>query len=708
MKNLQNFILEIGTEEIPARFMPEILASLKELAERELKANRLEFQSLKVWGTLRRLILSIENLAPGQPDLTEEIKGPPKQVAFDSQGQPQPAALGFARAQKVSVKDLFTKTLDGREYLFVKLVRKGQKTEKILPEILFKICTSLYLPLSMRWADGVHKFIRPVHWILALYGERLINFNWAGQKSGRLTFGHCFLKPGQQKIPAAKKYFSVLEKSGVVADPEARRQLILKKLKKLNALVPEYLLEETVYLVEAPEAILGSFDKKFLSLPAQILELAMEKYQKYFPLKDKNEFVVVVDGLPTGELRKIKIKNIKSGNEKVLTARLTDARFFYEHDLKTPLENNLEKLKGLLFYKNLGTMFDKVGRSSRIVSALIEAANLKGTETEKTLTGALKLFKNDLVTALVGEIDLLQGIAGSLYARAQGFSEKVAQAIEEHYKPRFSGDSLPESLAGQILAVADKIDTLVAFFAAGLKPTGSSDPFALRRQATGLISILTAEKSRLNFGSLEDLTNLTFEILKNQSRESAGRIRLSEKITPTAFFRDLEDFLFQRLKQNLLEEKFRYDLVEAVLARGLKMPVFILKNLRSLLSVVTKEASKTEDFKKFVETAVRVKRLAAQGQPGSVNQELLKENSERILWDIYQKIKPNFEKNLSSLNWTEAFFELKEFVRPVDNFFVEVLVMHQDEAIKTNRLALLQALDGLFRELADFEKVVLG
>lgn len=703
----KNFILEIGTEEIPARFCAGILNDLKEIAQKELTASNLKFEKLETSGTCRRLVLWIENLAASQPNIEEEIKGPPKQVAFDTKGKPMPPAIGFAKTQNIPLSQLYARVLDGREYLFAKIKKIGQKTEKILPEILTKILNKLYLPISMSWGSGDHKFIRPVHWILALFGEKIIPFEWAGQKAGKITFGHFFLNPRAQKIDSPEKYFAAVEKNGVIIDPEKRKKNIMKLLERAGAEIPLDLLEETVFLVEKPEAVVGEFEKKFLALPAPILKLAMEKYQKYFPVKEKNQFVVIVDGLPEGELKKIKIKNIRGGNEKVLTARLTDARFFYEHDLKIPIADNLEKLKGILLYKNLGNMYDKVERVGQLVGYLLEASRLKGTACEKILAESLRLFKNDLVSLLVGEIDSLGGIAGGLYAQAQGYPKEVALAIEEHYLPRFAGDLLPKTQAGEILAMADKVDTLVTFLAAGYEPSGSSDPFGLRRLALGIILIATSAASSLNFGQLENLVEVAYEILKAQAQEPVRRIKLSEKISRAKLFAALGEFIFQRLRQNLIQEKFRYDLVEAVLAGGLKIPLRNLKNIRLLLDSLSK-AAKEDWFKKFVETAVRVKRLGASGKTAEVNEEIFREKSEAVLWDVCRKIKPNFAASASAGNWSEAIFELKQLIKPVDQFFIDVLVMDKDETLRANRLALLLQIDGLFRQMADFEKVVIS
>jgi glycyl-tRNA synthetase beta chain len=699
-----NALLEIGCEEIPARFMLGLLEDLKRKAEEKLKQKRLAFEKIETFGTYRRLVLYVENLPPKQTDLVEEVKGPPAEMAFDASGKPTQAALGFAQAQKVSPKELFLRTLGHKNYVFAKVTRRGKPTPKVLQELFPEILSSLYLPLAMRWGDLDFKFIRPIHWILALYHHQVIKFSWGGVKSSNLTFGHRYgkIKDQRSKIKRADflTFKKILSKLEVIVDHEERKELIRKKIEeaakkaKARAQVDEELLNEVTFLVENPVAYVGNFKRDFLSLPQEVLIISMKKNQKYFPLLDKEgkllaKFIVITDGC--------KNPKVVEGNEKVLSARLSDARFFFEEDQKIPLKLRIPDLEGIAFFEKLGNMYHKVERIAKLSQWIGE--RMKFSEENLSLIKRIAEFsKADLTTKMVFEFPELQGIMGREYALRAGEDPRVAQGIFEHYLPRFAADKIPESLEGAVVALADRFDSLVGAFSAGYIPTGSEDPYGLRRAAHGIIRIILEKKIDLLLDETIEHAYKLYEPVFLGYLFSKGETGYQDfpKIKKA-----LLDFIAVRFKPLLLEKGIRYDLADAALF-----------DFNDLLDVQEKclalnSVLKEEWFKGVVLSADRVSRLAQGAPREQVLEHDLVEQEEKELYQLYLKINYEVNDKIKKEKWLEATQTLTKLTDPIELFFEKVLVMHEDERLKTNRLALLKSLGKLYLSVLDFRKIVI-
>ncbi|MEE8638592.1 MAG: glycine--tRNA ligase subunit beta, partial [Candidatus Margulisiibacteriota bacterium] len=495
---MSNALLEIGCEEIPARFMPGFLEDLKQKAEEKLRRERIGFGKIQTLGTYRRLTLYVEDISPKQEDLCEEVKGPPAERAFDASGKPTQAALGFAKSQKVSLDALTVQTVGKKNYVFAKVLHKGKPTEKVLSSIFPEIISSLYQPLAMRWGEVDFKFIRPIHWIAALCGYKIVKFTLAGIKSSDKTEGHRYAKNPKSAIrnPNIENYKKILAKLGVVVDQEERKELIRQKVAavakkaKVEALIEEDLLNEVTFLVEDPAAYPGKFNQEFLKIPQEVLITSMKKNQKYFPAVDRAgklmaKFVVVTDGCRNPK--------VVEGNQKVLSARLSDAKFFFEEDKKLPLKVRIPDLERIAFFEKLGTISHKIERMGKLSEWIGKRLGLEkeGLKTARRIT---ELCKADLTTKMVYEFPELQGVMGREYALLSGEDPKVAQGIFEHYLPRCAEDKLPRSSEGTVVALADRIDSLVGCFSVGAIPTGSEDPYGLRRAVHGIIRIVLEKK----------------------------------------------------------------------------------------------------------------------------------------------------------------------------------------------------------------------
>jgi len=686
-----NALLEIGCEEIPARFMPDFLADLKNKAVEKLQQERVSFSDVKTLGTYRRLTLIIEDLTKKQADLSEEVKGPPADRAFDPSGRPTQAALGFAASQKVSVDDLIVKTVGGKNYVFANIVKKGKSTEKVLAEIFPAIINSLCQPLAMRWGDVDFKFIRPIHWIVALCGAKVVKFKLAGITSGNKTSSHRFgnnvgtgLVPvrtnGQPRGLSLRSYKKFLLKLGVIVDQEERkgkiRQMVEAAAQKIgaSALIEVDLLDEVTYLVENPIVYVGKLNAEFLKIPQDVLITSMKKNQKYFPLIDQSgklqaKFVVVTDGC--------KNKGVVEGNQKVISARLADAKFFFEDDIKLPLKGRLAELERIAFFEKLGTMADKVNRVIKLAEWI--GKRLKCDEASlKTIKRIAQLSKADLTTKMVYEFPVLQGIMGREYALLSGEGPKVARGIAEHYLPRFAGDKLPQSIEGIVVALADRLDTLVGCFSIGAIPTGSVDPYGLRRAVNGIIRIILDKKIDL--------------LLDELIEHGGGAVTVQ---------RQLLAFIGGRLKPILLEKGIRYDIVEAALA-----------NFNDILDAVEKaealtQAGRQKWFAGVVQSAERVARISKDVPCEEVVASDLVEKEEKELFDLYMKVNWEVGEAINKEEWARAVQSLVKLTDPLESFFDKVLVMHKDERIKLNRLALLKSLERMYFRVADFSKVVL-
>ncbi|MBU1027003.1 MAG: glycine--tRNA ligase subunit beta [Candidatus Margulisbacteria bacterium] len=697
-----NALLEIGCEEIPARFMPGFLADLKAKAEEKLRAERIGFGQVITLGTYRRLTLYIENIAEQQEDLHDEVKGPPVDRAFDAQGKPTQAVIGFAKSQKVSMANIIRKPFGNKEYVFAKISKKGKSTEKVLTEVFPEIIKALYQPLAMRWGELDFKFIRPIHWIVALCGAKIVKFKLAGIASGNKTQGHRYnkLKSENLKVKTVEllSYKKTLLKLGVVVDQEERKKLIKKDVEAVakkagaKALIESDLLDEVTYLVEDPIAYVGTINKEFLQIPQDVLITSMKKNQKYFPLLDSKgkllaKFVVVTDGC--------KSKTVVEGNEKVLSARLSDAKFFFEEDKKLPLKMRKADLDNVAFFENLGSISAKTERMAKLSAWIGKRLGFD----EKTIENAKKiseLCKADLTTKMVYEFPVLQGIMGKEYALLSGEDPKVAEGIFEHYLPRFADDKLPQSNEGLTVALADRIDSLVGCFSVGAIPTGSVDPYGLRRAANGIIRIILEKKLDLLLDEAFEHSYKSYEPIFKSSNKPEKGYQLFGKVNG-----QLIEFVSARLKPILLDKGIRYDVVAAALAQ-----------FNDILDTVSKAEVMNglvaqKWFSGIVVSADRICRIAKNAKPGEVNEQLLVDNEEKALFAEYMQVNWAVGEAVNSENWAKAIKALSGLTPAVEAFFEKVLVMHEDEKLKTNRLTLLKALEKLYLRVADFQQIVL-
>jgi glycyl-tRNA synthetase beta chain len=686
-------LLEIGTEELPAQFVPPALADLKERATQLLKDARLNHGSIKTLGTPRRLMLWVEKVADQQAPVATEVMGPSKAIGFDAQGQPTKAAIGFAGSQSVPVTALEIRTTPRGDYLFAVKKVPGRETAQLMPGVLSELVGSLSFPKTMRWNDTGVRFARPIRWLLARYGGKAVRFQFAGLKAGDTTVGHRFLSRGRpHRIKDVRSYEKTLERAGVIVDPERRRAIIVSQIERIAKQKrgvlhrDDALLEQAVFSVEMPQAIIGSFNPKYLDLPKDVLMTVMKAHQGYFSLLAKDgsllpHFVAVVNMRGSDA-------TIRAGNERVLAARLADAKFFFDEDRKTRLESRLEKLKGVTFHQKLGTLYQKVGRVTALATKVADA--IGDLDTVEQCRQAAKLSKADLVTGMVGEFPMLQGIMGREYALHDHEPKAVADAIAEHYLPRFADDVIPTSLSGKILSLADRIDTLTAFFSVGLVPSGSQDPFALRRHAYAVIRILVEGELSL---WLNEAIQDAVRLLKEQG------IPVDDKASG-----ELQRFFSERLRYYAQEAaKLRGDLVEAVLARS-QTGAFDPRDILVRSQVLQSFAARPE-FESLVIAFKRAENITKTQGEDKVDVALLKDEAEKGLYTTVcaaEDVMPGLIKDAKYKDALEALVALKG---PIDAFFNGVMVMVEDETLRRNRLALLVRVRNLFRQYADFSKV---
>ena len=689
---MEKLLFEIGTEEIPAKFMPGILAQLKELAEKKMDELRIPYEAVRVYGTPRRMTFIADGVAEHQADSTVEAKGPSVQIAFKD-GEATKAAQGFARGQGVAVEDLEVR--DG--YVFAVKHLAGQEVEALLPGLLQDILTSLNFPKTMRWADFDFRFVRPIRWMVALFGDKVVPVEITGVKSGNITRGHRFLRPEgvedntRVEVANAAAYEEVLMNHFVMVDQDARRELIRQQVTDLaveeggHAEIDEDLLEEVNYLVEWPTALCGKFEDKFLALPKECIITPMREHQRYFPvLKEDgsllNKFITVRNG------GKEHLEVVAHGNERVLRARLADAEFFFNEDRKQPLEARLAKLTTVSFQEGLGNMNDKSQRLVKAADMIAFGLNSK-VDKEKLARTAL-LCKTDLVTGMVVEFTELQGVMGREYALLDGEAPEVAKGIFEHYMPRFAGDELPSTDIGRIVGIADKLDNIVATFSRGLAPTGSQDPYALRRQALGIINILIDGNYHVSMVKL--IAGVAY--LLNIPAE-----KTKEVIMPVM------DFFKQRLKNMLLDQGIRYDVVDAVLADERNDDIADLAARAQALNgfVVSEEAPA------LIQAATRVANLCKKiEQETAINTNIFQNPAEGELHKAVTAVNNEVLLATVQFNYAEVLQIACKLVAPINKFFEDVMVMDNDEQIKNNRLALLSAVKDVTHAVGDLNLIV--
>ncbi len=682
------FLLEIGTEEIPARFLPPTMEQMKESMKTKLDEISLSFQSLETMATPRRLTLLVSGLLLKQKDQDQCIVGPPVRASFDEDGNPTKAAMGFARAHDVDVSLL--RRVDSKRGPCVAIIRRiyGKSSMELLGEFLPAWITSLSFPKSMRWGTSRISFARPIHWILALLDGKVIPFELDRIHSGSLTYGHRFMAPGPIPVRSFGEYISNLNAAHVIVNPSERRKLMEESVHKValeyqgKILEDPQLLLENSFLVEYPHPACGSFDKKFLVLPKEVLITAMREHQRYFAVEDAEGnlmplFVAVNNTAPRND------KVVTSGHERVLKARLEDARFFFNKDRNKTLPEHLEELKGVLFQKRLGTSYQKMERFRSL--ALFMADTLCPGEkavVEQTAT----LCKADLVTEMVGEFPSLQGIMGRSYARLSGISEEVAAAIFEHYLPRFSDDALPTSAAGALVGIADRLDTICGCFGIGLLPTGAADPYALRRHTLAIIHILLHKDYRLN---LRAAVVKSLELLNDRLERSAGEVE-----------EDVLSFFRARLHNLMTGKGFPHDVVDAVLSVHFQVPPEAVGRIEAL--------NEWRSRPEFEALAISFKRvvniLKNQTLDEQISPELLEDPAEKELWEAFGQARERVNGLIGEKDYRGALEVIFRLKGPIDFFFDTVLVMTDRSDLRTNRLNLLHGLGALFRTIGDFSK----
>jgi glycyl-tRNA synthetase beta chain len=689
----QTFLLEIGCEEIPARFIRDALQQLADRLTVWLEEHRIAFGEIKTYATARRLSVLVEEVAAQQTDLTEEVRGPAARIAKTPTGEWSKAAAGFARKQGVSVEELQLKEWKGETYVFAHKHLQGQKTADVLAQGVGEVITQIHFPKTMRWGSDKARFIRPIRWLVCMLGETVIPIQFAQVTAGNVTNGHRFL--GKQRvIPTAEQYVETLRKESVIVDIEERKEMIVRQLQQLEEEqgwqipVDEDLLEEVLFLVEYPTALFGSFEKEFLSLPKEVLITTMREHQRYFPVENSEGdlypyFVTVRNGDTYG------LEMVAKGNEKVLRARLSDARFFFEEDLKLPIADALETLERIVFLEELGTMGERVRRIKKIASRLGKLLAWQPDQLQK-LERAAAICKFDLATQMVGEFSELEGYMGQIYAEYHQEDPQVAAAVYEHHFPRSAGDRLPQGELGTLLALADKIDTIAGSFAVGIQPTGSQDPYGLRRRAAGIVQILLQKD-----WSIIRLTDLiTFAV---DRLEQDGLL----KVDRTTVEKDLEQFFVRRMKAVLQEQEIRYDVIEAVLGATEVEPLLTVKKAEVLM-----ERASLEAFKSEVEGFTRAANLAKQAGAHQLDQSLFTEEAEQELAQALYEAAERFQEAKSEQDPHQMYQALALMAPHIHFFFDHVMVMVEDPQIRQNRLSLLKEITQLVQQFAAFEHLV--
>jgi len=684
-------LLEIGTEEIPSAYLEEGLNELRRLAEACLKENRIEVTgNLRTCGTPRRLVLIGKAIAEKQEDLVQEMTGPPKTVAYDKEGKPTKAALGFAQKQGVSVEELECIETAKGEYLFIKRKIPGRPARDILAEVLPKLVGDIPWPKSMRWGSVGFSFVRPVHWVLALLNGEVIPFEVAGVKSGNTTRGHRFMAPEVMKIVDVRDYFEKIEKSFVLVDQKEREQVVEKLVIEAAESVggkpakdPD-LVTTVANLVEYPSAVCGNFDRSFLDVPEPVLITAMREHQKYFAVYDGEDrlmpnFVAVNNTIARDT------SVVKRGHERVLRARLSDADFFFKEDLKRPLRDRLEDLKRVTYQADLGTSYAKVQRFTRLAEYL--GGKVLPGKIEQIKIAA-SLCKCDLVSQMVTEFPSLQGVVGKVYARIEGQPEEVCAAIYEHYLPTKAGGQLPTSRIGAVVGLADRMDTITGCFAVGLEPSGTADPFALRRHSLAIIRIVADMGWDL---SLKELIEKGLSISREEIEFDKGRV-----------FAKVSDFFKERYKQMMLRSDYETDLIEAAISVEFDR----INDLRLRIEQLKRFATESSEFHDLALTFKRVTNiLKKQGKTFEVDTTLFKETSESALWKTFQALKDDVYGCLGRKDYYGALGLMVKLRKPVDDFFDEVEILtKENEALKANRVGILQQLSKLFLSVADLSK----
>ena len=665
----KDLLFEIGAEEIPAGFMPNILGQLKQLAETKLNDAHLPFESIATYGTPRRLALIVKGLADTSAEISERHKGPSASIAYDADGNPTKAAIGFARGKGLDVADLVVE--DG--YIYAETKTAGVPAKDIVTDMLPQLITGLNFPKSMHWGNLDAKFVRPVRWLVALLDEEVIPVEFATVKSGNVTRGHRFLGADEITIKNAASYVDTLKENFVMVDQDARRELISKQLhdmaasKNASIVWDDDLLEEINYLVEWPTALCGGFEESYLALPDAAIITPMKDHQRYFPLVDQDGkllpmFLTVRNGSDHS------IEVVQAGNERVLRARLDDAKFFFNEDRKKPLIDRQDGLTKIVFQEGLGNLADKTERLLKLGRVFGEECGLH-EDAAVVLERATELAKTDLTTGMVTEFTELQGVMGKEYALLDGESPEVAEAIFEQYLPRFAGDVLPQTEAGKVLSIIDKVDNIVATFSRGLIPTGSQDPYALRRQTIGILNILLGSEWNI---SLRPIFKASMELLNvpaEKQDELLGQV---------------EEFFTLRLKNIFLDREVPHHVIDLLLSNN-ELSVADAEGLVNALL-----ANRIDENVELVQAYTRMYNLVKDVEYTGVNSDLLKEDAEKALFEAASKASEASLAAWEANDYAAVVAVPATLVPAINKFFEDVMVMDKDEAIKANRLQLVR------------------
>ncbi|HEY4550261.1 MAG TPA: glycine--tRNA ligase subunit beta [Bacillus sp. (in: firmicutes)] len=685
----KDLLLEIGLEEMPARFVTDSMNQLANKVRAWLEEKKINYRELLAYSTPRRLALLVLDVDVVQPDIHEEAKGPAKKIAQNESGEWSKAAIGFSRGQGMSVDDIYFKEINGVEYAHVKKFIEGQETKSLLPE-LNDIIKGLTFPKNMRWADQDLRYIRPIKWLVALFGQEVVPFSIANVQSNNWSLGHRFLG-SRIELTEPVNYEKEMLAQYVVVDPQIRKNNILSQLKELEKeknwviLVDEDLLEEVNNLVEYPTVLYGQFEEEYLKLPEEVLITSMKEHQRYFPVKSADgeliRYFVTVRNGGSEHLDKV-----AKGNEKVLRARLSDAAFFYAEDQKMDIQQALKKLNSIVYHEEIGTLANKVDRVRRLTNMITQKLNFTDEE-KQTAERAAEICKFDLVTNMVNEFPELQGHMGEKYARQKGEKEAVAVAINEHYMPRNADDRAPEGNAGAVLSIAEKVDTIASFFSIGMIPSGSQDPYALRRQATGVVQTFLHKDWKIQ---LEDLIQQSLLLLEAEGIVKQNLETLSQELI--AFFK-------LRIKHLLQEKGIRYDLIDAVLGNE----VGIISTLVNK-AVVLEGKKNTDDFKENIEALSRILNIASKSKENGDIQEALFENEEeQQLYDKFKAVSGLLNESVTE----EYYFELLVSMKPeINQYFDHTMVMAENEAVKQNRLNLMVKISEIIRKFANVNEIL--
>lgn len=702
---LNKYLLEIGTEEIPSRFINNTLDQLNKNTEKLLKEERISFEKINVYATPRRLVIIIDGICGKQDDLEELVKGPSKRIAYDDEGNPSKALQGFARGQGVQLEGIIVKEFKGEEYVYANKMEKGKDTKDVLRERVPNLIKSINFPKSMVWGGKNLKFARPIRWILSLFNSDIIDFNLEGIKSDNITRGHRFLGNDHIDINNVEEYTKKLRENYVIVDQEERKQKIKRGCERLakerggNLLEDDDLLEELTYIVEYPTPFIGNIKENYLALPKEVITTPMKEHQRYYPVvDDKDRLLPYFIAVRNGDKEHIDI--VAKGNEKVLDARLEDAKFFYNEDIKNPFEDYVEMLKDIVFQKELGTVYDKT-RRIRMLSKEISETLEVGEETKNNVDRAAFLSKADLVTKIVYEFTELQGQMGKEYAEKSGENEIVSLAIYEHYLPRFAEDELPTTTAGAIVSIADKIDTIAGCFAIGIQPTGSQDPYGLRRQSLGIINIILNKNLHI---SLEKLIEYALNIYSSYGVLEGLMDNAEAKLLEFDLEKvkgEILEFFNGRIKNMLIEMGIRYDVVDSVLNIDNDDITDLLIRAQELNKWINKE-----ELSDILSAFNRVENLSQKTENDSVKRELLEADEEIELYRVFNDIEEKVHSLIKDKEYDQALDQMISLREPIDMFFDNVMVMVDDEDVKNNRLGLIKKISNTMMMICDLSKIV--